>query len=129
MSADQVSEVTVDKRYKNQYRGKYGGKYIVARIEYKRVVLWADNPYVEWHKELVESLEAQVQGMHVGCLGGGMLYVSESVHMIFIWDQSTTWGREDREQTAQMLKRAFPEFSIVEKDPYDLKSERERPNR
>jgi len=114
----QVPEVTVDESYTRLDR--YGhelhaGKYIVADIDGKRIV-WADNAHAYEHKDLVVALEVRL-GREVKCLGGGALHIAKDTRKIYIWDFSARYGHDDKRQTAEALKHAFPEYKIVRENP------------
>lgn len=111
----EIPEVTVDESYRKDGRSGFGGKYVIVTLADGRSILWANNVFVDEHKELVDELESR--GFGPKCCGGGMLYMSLEDKKIYLWDSSVRYGSDDKEQTTEMLKRAFPDFAIVLEEP------------
>lgn len=109
-----IPDVNIDSSYSTLF-SPWSNKYILAQAG-DRTILWAPNVSINSHKKLVDLLESSLQ-RRVNCLGGGMLYISAQKKQVFVWDESVSYGAEDREVTIQMLQKHFPELSVVEQDP------------
>ena len=97
-------------------------KYIVAQVTdssgaSKLVV----RTTVRWdhHLNSVESLKREAEGLHVKCLGGGMLHVLPKTKCIYIWSWSDEFGEEPNRETSttQLLQVAYPEYTAYAKRP------------
>lgn len=111
MTLADVPEVVVDP--------SGGYKFIVAKLtdnngEEKLVV--RANKDCNYHNHILEMLcrEVQQNGLKTYCIGGGQIQVNPEAKTIFIWDDSSAFGKEpDRQETVRMLQKEFPESQII----------------
>lgn len=116
-----VGEVRIVKGYnaksKNNFGvDQYGGKFILAWVNGKRVLWASDADDLVEHVNLVESL-GEVSSATVDCIGGGRLYIDDERAKIYVWDSSVKYGRAHLGTVAEMLRRAYPDYTVTPDDP------------
>lgn len=74
------------------------------------------------HEEIFLKLlleEAAQASLNAVCLGGGCIYIDQVSKKIFIWSNSSDYGREPREKTEKLLKEVYPDHDvIVDQSPF-----------
>lgn len=116
-----IGEVRIVKGYnaksKNNFGvDQYGGKFILAWVNGKRVLWASDAHYLTEHADLVESL-GEVSSAAVDCIGGGRLYIDDERATIYVWDSSVRYGRAHQPTVHEMLMRTYPDYTINPDDP------------
>ncbi|HEY9585464.1 MAG TPA: hypothetical protein VJJ02_02640 [Candidatus Paceibacterota bacterium] len=95
-------------------RGNKGYKFVVLKADNGETVVFADDdPVYGLHVWLIRAWIRQ-SGVGVRCLGGGFIAIDRQIKTITIWGSSGDFGCEpDRQQTARMIRTAFPDFSVT----------------
>ncbi len=92
-------------------------KFIVAKVhssDVQKLVIRADGKS-QYHADILDALNKEVasQGCCAECVGGGFLNVRSRLRCIFISGKSSRYGAEpDRQKTADMLRKHFPEYCV-----------------
>jgi len=89
-----------------------GGKYIVITTgsDTDRLIFWAQNQTLGFHKDVVTELEHKIPEFCV--IGGGSVWIDRKMRQITIWDWSSDYGGDDKVSTAELLERAFSGFTV-----------------
>ena len=97
------------------------GRYVIADLWNKKTgekkrVFWAPDPDVGFHQDLAKMLGEEVgNDVEVNCYrgGGGRINFDPEQKKIIIGDWSMTYREDDKEETAQMLEKAYPDFAVL----------------
>lgn len=100
-------------------QGTTFAKFIVAVMKdgyYKKIVFRAPGG-LGMHSDVLAKLEEECELKFCSvllCLGGGKIDMDRDRKTIHLHDYSTDFGFEpDRDQTAKMLQKVFPDFQIT----------------
>ena len=93
---------------------RHGGdeKYIVVHTQedgadhYKLVSL-----PVEWHSEILDAIECEIDGP-VEVMGGGILTIDTESKTIRTYGKSGSFGRSDRDLVEAILRKAYPGYRL-----------------
>ncbi|CAF1307316.1 unnamed protein product [Adineta steineri] len=74
-----------------------------------------------YHADLLDKLKSQInqKELTIECIGGGRIRVDPATRTISVYGQSQEFGEADHQQTVEILKKKYPQWTIeVTDDEY-----------
>jgi len=115
MNAIVFPEVTLEGWSQKEIEWGFACSYVVARLVddtgANKIVFFAHADHQPYHRYGFQRVKDIAAPLKVQCLGGGTISVHGERYSLF--GSSGDFGTDNKKQTAQMLRRAFPDCVVT----------------